>query len=203
LQEAEARLKLLRAGSRPAEIEQQLKRVAAIQTWRDTASEDLKRQQDVLEHDLARLDQLIVETRAVRDFTQQVLTKHEQLKHSNSVSEEQLLGARKNHLVACAQHEKTVAERAARAALGRHIAESQLAEREKELALERAHLALLEAGTRPEEIEAAEATVTPLQEELRCLQQQAGRLALASPIAGSLTTAWLKEKSGITSRKAS
>jgi len=39
-----------------------------------------------------------------------------------------------------------------------------LAEREKDLAYERSALALLEAGSRPEEIEVAQATVTRLRE---------------------------------------
>ena len=52
----------------------------------------------------------------------------------------------------------------ARAARGTLAAESELAEREKDLAYERAAMALLEAGNRPEEIEVARATVTRLRE---------------------------------------
>ena len=52
----------------------------------------------------------------------------------------------------------------ARAARGTLAAESELAEREKDLAYERAALALLEADSRPEEIEVARATVTRLRE---------------------------------------
>ena len=52
----------------------------------------------------------------------------------------------------------------ARAARGTLAAESELAEREKDLAYERAALALLEAGSRPEEIEVARATVTRLRQ---------------------------------------
>jgi len=47
-----------------------------------------------------------------------------------------------------------------RAARGTLAAESELAEREKDLAYERSALALLEAGSRPEEIEVVRATVT-------------------------------------------
>ena len=52
----------------------------------------------------------------------------------------------------------------ARAARGTLAAESELAEREEDLAYERVALALLEAGSRPEEIEVAQATVTRLRE---------------------------------------
>ena len=48
----------------------------------------------------------------------------------------------------------------ARAARGTLVDESELAEREKDLAYERSALALLEAGSRPEDIEVARATVT-------------------------------------------
>ena len=52
----------------------------------------------------------------------------------------------------------------ARAARGTLAAERELAEREKDLAYERSALALLEAGSRPEDIEVARATVTRLRE---------------------------------------
>ena len=48
----------------------------------------------------------------------------------------------------------------ARAARGALAAENELTEREKDLAYERAALALLEAGSQPEEIEVVWATVT-------------------------------------------
>ena len=51
-----------------------------------------------------------------------------------------------------------------RAARGTLAAERELAEREKDLAYGRAALALLEAGSRPEDIEVARATVTRLRE---------------------------------------
>ena len=58
----------------------------------------------------------------------------------------------------------------ARAARGTLAAESELAEREKDLAYERSALALLEAGSRPEKIEVARATVTRLREGISCFE---------------------------------
>ena len=65
----------------------------------------------------------------------------------------------------------------ARAARGTLAAESELAEREKDLAYERAALALLEAGSRPEEIEVARATVTRLREGISYFKDTSGPLA--------------------------
>ena len=58
----------------------------------------------------------------------------------------------------------------AHAARGTLAAESELAEREKDLAYERSALALLEAGSRPEEIEVARAMVTRLREGISCFK---------------------------------
>jgi len=104
-----------------------------------------------------------------------------------------------------AQLEMRVAEfdgqqlQAARAALdakGTRESEAELARREKELADERGKLALMEAGTRPEQIEAEQAKLARLQEELRYLKGLQEKLPLASPVAGVVATPRLKEKIG-------
>ena len=71
-----------------------------------------------------------------------------------------------------------------------------MAEREKELVVEQSRLVLLEAGNRPEEIEAAEASVARFQEETRYLRDLEQRLSLCSPVDGSIITPRLKEKIG-------
>jgi len=58
----------------------------------------------------------------------------------------------------------------ARAARSTLAAESELAEYEEDLAYERAALALLEAGSRPDEIKVAWATVTRLREGISCFK---------------------------------
>src|SRR5262249_40119379 len=68
--------------------------------------------------------------------------------------------------------------------------------REKELAEAQGALRLLEAGTRPEEIEAERARLARLQDEARYLEGVQARLPVASPVAGLITTPHLKEKAG-------
>jgi putative peptide zinc metalloprotease protein len=79
-------------------------------------------------------------------------------------------------------------------AKGTLLAESELAEREKDLADGQAALTLLEAGTRPEELEAQRACLARLEEELRHLEEQQRKQAVITPVPGLVTTAHLKEK---------
>jgi HlyD family secretion protein len=91
---------------------------------------------------------------------------------------------------------QAVAEKAARVARGAIEAEAELARREKELADARGTLILLEAGARPEEIEAERAKVARLAEELAYLRLQRERLPVVSPVTGAIITPRLKEKVG-------
>jgi len=132
--------------------------------------------------------------RAECDYAKGELARLEKLRPAAVISEADYLLARKAYLVACAQCEQTEAEKRSRAALGTLASESELAERQKELAGEEATLSLLQAGSRPEEIEAAQATVTRLREEVASLNEINNRLTIQSPIAGTITTRRLKEK---------
>jgi multidrug resistance efflux pump len=92
--------------------------------------------------------------------------------------------------------EQAQALQRARQALGAQEAEAECSRRARELADTQATLSLLEAGTRPEEIEAERARLARLQEEARYLQGVQGRLAVHSPVAGVVTTPRLKERVG-------
>ena len=157
LREAEAKLKLQKAGARAEEIAQQERRLAAAQAFRDVAAKNLERQKRVLAQDLKRFDKLLEECAAECDYARQRLDIQESLQAKNAVTPIEYAAAKKTCLTSCAKRAQVEADREARAALSTSIAESELAEREKELAHEQAVLALLEAGTRPEEIEAAQA----------------------------------------------
>ncbi|MBI3461798.1 MAG: efflux RND transporter periplasmic adaptor subunit [Planctomycetes bacterium] len=81
-------------------------------------------------------------------------------------------------------------------ARGTRVEEAELARRQKELADEQGTLGLLRAGTRPEEIEAAQAQLARLEEERRYLKVLEHKLSLRSTIAGLITTPRLREKVG-------
>ena len=74
--------------------------------------------------------------------------------------------------------------------------EAELARREKDLADEQATLTLLEAGTRPDEIEAARACLLRLHEEAQYLEGLAVKQVVSSSISGVVVTSHLKDKIG-------
>jgi len=196
LREAEAQLRLLQAGPRAEDITQQERQVAAALAWRDVAKQNLERQRKSLEQELVHFDKLLDQHRADCDYTEQKLATLTRLRNNDVTSQDEYLAVKKAYLVACAKREQTEADKRSRAALGASAAEMELAEREAGLAHEQATLVLLKAGTRPEEIEAAEATVARLREELNYLEEINNRLAIRCPVAGVITTGRLKEKVG-------
>src|SRR4029434_1553403 len=73
-----------------------------------------------------------------------------------------------------AQLKQAEAERRSRQAKGTLEAQAELGRRDKELADARATLTLLEAGTRPEEVQAEQARLARLREEVRYLEGLTG-----------------------------
>ena len=71
-------------------------------------------------------------------------------------------------------------------------AEAQAAVQEEDLKEAQSRLKILEEGSRPEEIAAAHAEVSRLEAQRRHLQQQIQLTSVRSPIAGVVTTPWLR-----------
>ncbi len=92
--------------------------------------------------------------------------------------------------------EQAQAQKAAHLAQGTLEAETELRRREHDLADQDAALALLEAGPRPEEVEAQEARLARLLEEVRHLDGLRERLLIRSPGPGQVTTTRLREQVG-------
>jgi multidrug resistance efflux pump len=196
LREAEARLRLLRAGPRPEEVAEQGRRVERARAWRDLAGEDLRRAGRALEEELARLDKQVTQCRAELDAAQDAHSRSKDLRGRNALAAEQYYETERRFRVSQAQLEQARAERRARQAKGAPEAEAELARREKELADAQGALALLQAGTRPEELEAEAARLARLQEEARYLEQLQGRVLVHSPVSGVVITPRLKERAG-------
>jgi multidrug resistance efflux pump len=196
VREAQARLHLLEAGPRYEEVAEQRQRVERAREWRDLAEQDLRRGRQVLREDLARLDKQLVQYRAELEYARSVLDRSQRLRADRAVAEEEVRGADKQCRVARARGEQAEAEKRARQALGTQQAEAELARRGKELADAQSALTLLEAGTRPEEVEAEGARLARLEEEARYLEGLDGKLRVCSPVAGVITTARLREKIG-------
>jgi multidrug efflux pump subunit AcrA (membrane-fusion protein) len=194
--ESEARLRLLEAGPRYEEVEEQRRRVARAENWRQQARADLTNARQALEHDIARLDAQIREYCAELAFAEEALQRSAKLVNQRSVSEVEHHAAEKNVTVVRSQLEQSEAQKKSRQALGTNEAERELTRNEKELAEARATLALMEAGTRREEIDAERARLARLQEESRFLETLKPTLLVTSPVAGLVMTLRLKEKVG-------
>jgi multidrug efflux pump subunit AcrA (membrane-fusion protein) len=196
VREARARLRLLEIGTRPEERAEQRRRVDRAVTWRDRARQDLAREQKAFEEDLARLDKQVARYTAELEQARMSLARTQKLASSGAASPEELDEAHTRCRIDQAQREQAEAEKRARQAKGTLEAETELAKREKELADARSALVLMEAGSRPEEVEAERAKLARLEEEGRYLDGLREKVQLSSPVGGVMTTPRLKEKVG-------
>jgi len=202
VREAQAQLRLLEKGPRPEELAEQRRRVERARVWRDLAKEDLTHARQALQEELARLDKQVAQYRVERDTAQDALERTKSLRAKAIVSEEEFREAEGRFQVAQAQLAQAQFQKRHREALGTREAiagldaEAELARREKDLADTQGTLTLMEAGTRPEEIEAARARLARLNEEARHLEQLESKLLVNGHLPGLITTARLKEKVG-------
>ena len=118
------------------------------------------------------------------------------LVHQKAITADEVDQSAGNYRVAHAHLQQAEAQRRARQAQGTLEAETQLASRQHQLEDAQSALQLLEAGSRPEQIEAERARLARLKEEARYLQQLRGRLNVCSSVPGLVVTPRLKEKIG-------
>ncbi|MBI3839281.1 MAG: HlyD family efflux transporter periplasmic adaptor subunit [Planctomycetia bacterium] len=202
MDEVQARLRLLEIGPRPEEVTEQRRRVERMEAWRDLAQSDLTHARQALQEELARLDKQIAQYRFELDAAKDAYERAQNVRAKGAIAEEQYREAQRKLYVAEAQLAQSHFQKRHREALGTREAiagldaEAELARRHKDLADAQATLTLMEAGSRPEEIEAERARLTRLQEEFRHLEEQRRKQAVASPVSGLVTTARLKEKVG-------
>jgi multidrug efflux pump subunit AcrA (membrane-fusion protein) len=196
VREARARLRLLTEGARREELVQHRRRVERARAWRDLGQQDLARAQQGLKDDLARLEAQVAQHRAEYDHAAGVLARSQSLLARRTIAVEQYREAESLCRSSLAQVNQAEAQQRARRAEGTVVAEAELARREQGLAEAQAALTLLEAGTRPEEIEAARACLAKLEEEASYLQGLREKLQIFSPVPGLITTPRLREKIG-------
>jgi multidrug resistance efflux pump len=114
----------------------------------------------------------------------------------HALPQETFRDSERQYLVAKEQLGQAEAQKRERVALGTLEQEGELARRQKELSDEQAVLNLLEAGTRPEEIDAERARLERLREEEAYLERLQERLRLSSPVRGVIITPHLRDKVG-------
>lgn len=196
LRESEANLRRLEAGPRHEEVREQRLKVERAQNWCELGKTDLERARQALRQELSRVDQQIAQSRLEVAYASASLKQAEQLYNRGVMAGQQFMSEKKKYDVSVMQLQQAEAQRKAREVAGTLEAESEAARRTKELADVEASLKLLEAGSRPEEVDAEKARRARLNEELAHLIDTQSKLEIVSPIAGLITTARMKEKIG-------
>jgi multidrug resistance efflux pump len=196
IRELRAKQRLLQIGARPEEIAEQRHRVKRAEAWRDLGQQDLKRSRQAHAEELDRADKQVAACRAELDAAQGSYQRARLLAGRTAISKEEYQEVEGRFRVSQARLAEAQAARRALEARGVLAAEAEAARRAKELAEARAVLRLLLAGTRPEEVQAAQARLERLQEELEHLQRQRYRQAITASVGGLVSTTRLKEKVG-------
>ena len=196
IRESQANLRRLEAGSRPEEVAEARSRVERAVAWVEVAKTDLARGRHTMNQELAHLDEQIQQLSMELEYARTTLAQSEKLYTKGVLAGQQLMSERKKFQVVESQCQQAQFQKRAREALGVQTFEAELGRREKELADTRSLLLLLQAGSRPEEIEAERARQARLKEELAYLDGQRDKLLVQSPVAGTITTGRLKEKIG-------
>lgn len=194
--EIDAKLRLLEVGARPEEIAEQKKKLQRAKEWRDLAAKDLARRKAAFAEELSRLDDSIAQAQTQLEFHSGLFIKAKRLVEKGALPRDQYDDAQKQVLLSQTHVSQVSAQKRERLALGTLEQESELAKREKDHADAAAILKLLEAGSRPEDLDAERARLARVKEERTFLEKQQGRLKLTSPVGGVIITPRLQEKVG-------
>ncbi len=153
-----------------------------------SARRDLERAELSLTAELASLDAKIKQSSHEMEYYEAALKRWAGLSVKNAVTRDQIDEARAKYRIAESSLQETVAKKHSMEALGTMERESLLATREKELGDARSEATLLEAGCRPEELQAAIANRDKLAEELKYLEDLDKKRNIFAPLAGTVTT---------------
>jgi multidrug efflux pump subunit AcrA (membrane-fusion protein) len=175
-------------------VDQQRLRVGRAEAGRDLAARHRAAARVALREELRRLDEQIAQHQAELAYAEGVVGRLTGLAVAASPDERAV--AEKQRSVCRSLVEQARSQKRAREAAGTQDAEAELARQDRELADNRARLALLELGSRPEEVEAQKASLARLQEELRHLGWLKEQTRVACRSAGVVVTQRLGEKVG-------
>lgn len=194
--EVQSRLKLLLAGARPEEVAEVKLKVSRAKSWRDLASIELERKQSAHKEALESIEQQIALAKVQVEYARNALDRASGLLAKKALPLDRYNEAQQNLAVAQTQLAQAMIQKRERTILGTLEAEAELARREKDHADAQASLRLLEAGTRPEEIDAEKARLARIREEKTYLEHLKGKLNVLSPLKGIIVTPHVKEKIG-------
>ena len=184
LQIQRAALDLLRAGSRPEEIERARRQIETKKVELDSAVR-VEQERKMLLETIAKKQAEFQNARLTHESNVELLKKG--LVARNEADREKTAFEVQQRELSEAQGQLQVLEE--RTDNTRRIKAKELAQAESELLI-------LLAGARKESIQAVEAQVAKLEAQLKILSQQLAHLQIRSPIDGVVTTPHLKERIG-------
>ncbi|HYG76841.1 MAG TPA: HlyD family efflux transporter periplasmic adaptor subunit [Planctomycetota bacterium] len=196
IEELEARQRLLSAGVRQEEIKEARERIKRSEAWLEVAKAALKQRKLALDAELTELDWRIRQFKIEVQGAEETFTQTTALLAKGAISQQEHNDRQRKLQVLQTQLEQIQAQRAARQAAGTQEKEDEIARRELEVSEARGRLALLQAGTRVEELEAIHAQIARLREEHCFLEIQQQRLNVESPVGGLVATPHLAQKIG-------
>ncbi len=196
LAEAQAGFCLLETGTRPEELSAQRQRIESARAWRDVALKNLDHARESLQGQLAGLDGDIARAQAEWDAARENLSRVKTLHAQQAISSKDFESAQLRLRAAQAACDKAAADKRAVESRGVLLVELELAERDHDLSSLESALAVMEAGSRPEEINAQQARVNRLREELHELEERQEQLVVFSPVGGLVTTPRFRERVG-------
>ncbi len=194
--EARAKLALLEAGPNPAAVTELTERVARAKTWHERAEGDLDREKETHAKEAVRREAVVAQAAAELKQAETTLERLRNIRGQGAVAGGEFDAAVARVGVCRGLYDQATAAQAGVKIQGVAVAETELARRDKELADASGALALLKAGSRPEEIAALRAGVARADEEVRYLDELAGKLTIKAGRGGLVTTPRLKERVG-------
>jgi putative peptide zinc metalloprotease protein len=179
-----AELELLRAGSRPEEIDRAQRQIETKRAELANASR-VQQERAVLEEAVARKEAELDNAAKTYERSRRLL--EEGLIARNEVERDQ---------TAYAVRQKELSEARGQLKMLEERTDRERDVKRKELAQAQSELQILLAGSRKESIKAVEAEVLKLEEKLKILSQQVGQLTIRSPMNGIVATSYLKNRIG-------
>lgn len=196
VEEVEATLKRLKVGPRLEEVAEQKAKIRRAEDWRDMGKRDLDQARLALEHEISRLDTQVRQSETEVSYATNSYNRATNLYKAGALAGEQYRAECKRFEITTLMLAQSRAAKLAREADGVRLADAELARRNKELEDAKATLVLMQAGSRPEEIEAETARYHRLQEELSFLGSQRSKVRITSPAAGVIATPRMYERVG-------
>ncbi|MBC7817279.1 MAG: efflux RND transporter periplasmic adaptor subunit [Planctomycetaceae bacterium] len=196
LRGVEANLAKLRLGPRPEQLTATRDKAERLRAWVKLGHQELERAREAYKQELQAIDQRIERTKTQWEFAKQTYSESEKLFRLKALAGAQLKSEQVQLSLLSSQIAEAEADRRVKEANGLRTIESEISRREQELADAVSQLDLLQAGTRPEEIDAEVARQEQLQEQLRFFNSQKEKLVVRSSVSGVVATPRMHEKIG-------